>query len=255
MVKKFLFSLYSLFELLGRPYLALIFFKEKKFRTFKRPNERAVEYNFAFKCLAKISPKSLLDVGTGSSSFPHLVENCGIPTTAIDKIDGYWRFGLTNRHFPILNDDITRPKLNRQFDLITCISTLEHIPDHNAAVKGMCSLLNPGGYIVLTFPYNELHYEKDVYRLPQAGYGQNHTFVGQVYSRKELDLWMAENNLVLFDQEYYEAFTGELWTFGAAIHPLKKTTKEDKHHPEMCVTAHLPEETPTIRKPVSGIPT
>jgi hypothetical protein len=44
MVKKLLLSIYRIFELLGKPYLALIFFKERKFPSFKRPNERPVEY-------------------------------------------------------------------------------------------------------------------------------------------------------------------------------------------------------------------
>jgi SAM-dependent methyltransferase len=221
---------FGLFEALGRPYLALVLFKEKRFPSFKNLNERPVEYRFAFDCLARVSPKTLLDIGTGSSSFPHLVENCGIRATAIDKVDGYWRSGLTNRHFPILKDDITNPTLNKRFDMITCISTLEHIPAHNEAVKGMCKLLNPGGHIVLSFPYNEHHYEADVYRHPQAGYGKDYPFIGQVYSRKEVDSWMTDNALSLVDQEYYEAFTGDLWTFGTAIHPLKKTTRESKHH-------------------------
>jgi SAM-dependent methyltransferase len=230
MVKKLLLSIYRIFELLGKPYLALIFFKERKFPSFKRPNERPVEYAFAFQCIAKTYPSSLLDIGTGSSSFPHLVRGCGIPTTAIDKIDGYWQFGLTNRHYPISNDDITSPKLDQRFDMITCISTLEHIPDHNAALLGMSQLLKPGGYIVLSFPYNETHYERDVYRLPQAGYGQTHPFIGQIFSRQEVDAWCSAHGLVILDQEYYEAFTGELWTFGSAIHPLKKTTPEARHH-------------------------
>jgi SAM-dependent methyltransferase len=38
------------------------------------------------------------------------------------------------------------------FDLITCISVLEHIPDDRAVIETMWSLLRPGGRLVLTFP-------------------------------------------------------------------------------------------------------
>lgn len=38
------------------------------------------------------------------------------------------------------------------FDLITCISVLEHIPDDKGAVETMWSLLRPGGKLILTLP-------------------------------------------------------------------------------------------------------
>jgi SAM-dependent methyltransferase len=38
------------------------------------------------------------------------------------------------------------------FDLITCISVLEHIPEDGKAVEKMWSLLRPGGRLVLTLP-------------------------------------------------------------------------------------------------------
>jgi SAM-dependent methyltransferase len=38
------------------------------------------------------------------------------------------------------------------FDLITCISVLEHIPQDRAAIETMWSLLSPGGKLILTLP-------------------------------------------------------------------------------------------------------
>ncbi len=38
------------------------------------------------------------------------------------------------------------------FDLITCLSVLEHIPDDKAALETMWPLLRPGGKLVLTLP-------------------------------------------------------------------------------------------------------
>ncbi len=40
----------------------------------------------------------------------------------------------------------------QSFDLITCISVLEHIPQDEAAVHTMWSLLRPGGRLLLTLP-------------------------------------------------------------------------------------------------------
>ncbi len=38
------------------------------------------------------------------------------------------------------------------FDLITCLSVLEHIPEDKAALETMWSYLRPGGKLILTFP-------------------------------------------------------------------------------------------------------
>jgi SAM-dependent methyltransferase len=228
-MKKLILFIFSVYERIIIVFIKPIFYREKKY-PLKRMNERPVEFAFAFKYIAEFYPKTMLDVGTGTTSFPHLISNCGIKITAVDYIENYWNNGLNNRHVPIVKQDITKPTLNTKFDMITCISVLEHIKDNRAALKGMFSLLNTNGRIVLTFPYNEKKYVKDVYRLPEAGYGKDHPFIGQVYSREQLDNWVNDNDAEIVDQEYYEVFTGELWTFGQSIYPIKKTTKESKHH-------------------------
>jgi SAM-dependent methyltransferase len=38
------------------------------------------------------------------------------------------------------------------FDVITCISVVEHIPDDHRAVQKMWNLLTPGGHLILTVP-------------------------------------------------------------------------------------------------------
>lgn len=51
------------------------------------------------------------------------------------------------------NDVVERaPYARASFDLITCISVLEHIPEDQAAVRTMWSLLKPGGKLILTLP-------------------------------------------------------------------------------------------------------
>lgn len=228
-MKSIIEYVFGVYEKLIQILLNPVFYKENKY-PLKRKNERANEFAFAFHCIAAKSPDTLLDVGTGKTSFPHLVQNCGIKVTAIDKIIGYWISGFSNRHFKIKSDDITNPRIGKKFDMITCISVLEHIPLHREALHGMFSLLNPGGQIILTFPYNEHTYHPDIYRDPQAGYGQQHPFIGQVYSRNEVNSWLADNNGIILKQLYYEAFTGELWTMGDPIYPLRETSATSRHH-------------------------
>lgn len=129
-------------------------------------NERPIELNFALNWISKVCPKTILDVGSGNTAWPHVLSNCGIRVEAIDKIEGYWNWNFNNRHYHIRKDDITKTKLKKQFDTITCISVIEHIPNHLDAINGMFSLLNPGGYLIITAPYNERQYHDNVYNLP-----------------------------------------------------------------------------------------
>lgn len=205
-------------------------FREWKSPPHKHINERPIEFSFAFKWLSKICPVEVLDVGSGTTAWPHVMANCGFRVTAIDKIKGYWKDSFLNRHYYIINDDITTPKIAKRFDFITCISVLEHIPNHKAAINGMFTLLKPGGYLVLTFPYSEKRYIDNVYKLPDAGYGQNYPYICQVFSRSELDAWLKEKPAKIIDQEYYEVFTGEHWTFGERIYPPRKVPKGERCH-------------------------
>lgn len=194
-------------------------------------NERAVEYRFLFQALARFSPKWVLDVGSGISSLPHLLSTCGFEVEALDKISGYYKDHVFNRHFPLRIDDITRPRLAEQFEFISCVSVLEHIPDHGAAVRGLFQLLAPGGHLVLTFPYHERTYVANAYEMPSSSYyGKGYTNICQMFSRHELEQWLAQNPGRLLEQEYWQCFTGEFWTHGERLAPLRPATAEQSHH-------------------------
>ena len=203
--------------------------REYKSQVFTRFNERPIEFGFIFKKIGEIYPRTILDVGTGTTALPHLMRNCGCLVTATDNVRDYWSSGMQNRHYYIIDDDITKTRLTGLFDLITCISVLEHIQKPNDAIRNMFSLLKPNGHLILTFPYNERSYIKNVYELPRSSYGKEATYITQSYSRSELDQWLKENNATIITQEYYQFWDGEHWTVGKQVIPPKEVTSEDKH--------------------------
>ncbi len=150
--------------------------------------------------------------------------------TAIDKVDGYWKGPLKNRHFYVKRGDIVHPAVSDPYDFVTCISVLEHIPDHAEAVRGMFNLLKPGGHLLLTFPYNENQYVPDVYRVEGSTAPADASFICQVYSREQIDGWLADNPGTILRQEYHEVFTGDLWTLGNRIYPVRPSTRAGRHH-------------------------
>ena len=198
-------------------------------QVFTRFNERPVEFGFVFRKLGEIYPRTILDVGTGTTALPHLMRNCGCLVTATDNVRDYWPSGMLNRHYHVIDDDITHTHLSATFDLVTCISVLEHIQDPDGAVRNMFSLLNPHGHLILTFPYSEHGYVRNVYELPGSSYGQRAPYITQSYSRDNVESWVRENGGAVLEQEYWQFWEGEHWTVGSQIIPPKKVTAEDRH--------------------------
>lgn len=222
--------LITLANKLGLAYTQWTCRREYRSQKYSGVNERAVEILFVFRQLTRLWPKTVLDVGTGTTSLPHLIRNCGFLVTATDNIKDYWPFGMINRHYHILNDDITDSKLDKTFDFVTCISVLEHIENHGAAVNNIFKLLNPDGCILLTFPYNENEYVKNVYNLPGSDVKEKYPFITQVFSRNEVNTWLKDNNGRLVDQEYWKFYTGDYWTIGNMIDRPVQVGRDELHH-------------------------
>lgn len=223
-----------------RRLLAPVLLGEWRKPRFTQTNERPVEYAFALTCLGRLSAREVLDVGSGLTAWPHVLADCGFRVTAMDNISDYWDRDVFNRHYHVINDDITSPRLSEHFDAVTCISVLEHVPNHADAVRGIFRLLRPGAHAVLTVPYNENRYVQNVYALEGVGYGRDAAYACQVFSRAQIDEWMTDVGATVVEQEYYRIFSGELWAFGSRVHPPERVGKTETHH-LTCVLVKKPE--------------
>lgn len=123
------------------------------------------------------------------------------------------------------------------FDAVVCVSTLEHIVEHRAAMRHMLRLTRPGGHLIVTAPYHETRYHPNVDAEPEAAYGRDLPYPAQSFSRAELDTWLAgEYRATLVDQEYWKCFAGELWTFGELLRPPQRAAGPEDPHQLTCVT-------------------
>lgn len=194
--------------------------EQRSWMRARPPNERAVEYGFALHHLARLSPRTVLDVGPGESAWPDMLATSGFRVRAIDLIEGYWSGGYFNPHWRVRRDDITAPKTTELFEAVTCLSVLEHIPDHCAAMRGIASLLAPHGHLILTCPYNEDRYEPNVYALPGAKRGANVPYICQMFSSEQLASWLT-SGFELVDKRLWRAWTGPTWASGEEVSPLQ----------------------------------
>ena len=201
---------------------------------FTIPNERPVEYAFVFKTIARHYPKRILDVGTGITALPHLIANCGLRVTAIDNIRDYWPSGLVNRHFLVEDADIRKYADRDGYDMVVCISTLEHIVDFDIAVRAMVGLLRHGGLLVMSFPYNNPEFIANVYTLEGSDAPRDIPFGAHAFSAREVSRWTAEHDLTLVDAEYWRFYRHGPWGVGPRL-AVPEQTAQDLPHQIACL--------------------
>ena len=191
-------------------------------------NERPIEYSYVFRWL-NCSPKNVLDVGTGDSPLPAMMKKCGIPVVrAIDCKKP------KKAYYPVNVFDITKGVLRMKYDVITCISVLEHIKNYQTAVLNMASMLNPGGLLIMTFPYNEYKFIPNAYDLPKSRYrwGKN---ICRQYCADNLREF-EKYRLKLIDQELWCIFDELYWSCGKRLLKPFKADNPDIVHHLACIT-------------------
>lgn len=213
----------------GRSYIRRLCLAESEHQAFRFHNERAIEYRFALECLAEVRPKTVLDVGTGTTAWPHLLRNCGFVVTAVDNLRDYWEGEVINRHWTVLDVDITNPDgFWRQFEAITCVSVIEHIAEHEQAFASMLRLLVPRGILILTTPYNHQEYCANVYKRADALYGKDQPYICRSHSVREVEKWQSLGAR-LRRRELWRLFTGPVWATGERIVGQQAETEESPH--------------------------
>jgi len=137
---------------------------------------RLWEYSSLFLLHDSTKPwRRFLDVGGAASPLPYFLAERGIAGRAVDlqpllvavcnHVAEVRGIPLTAEVADVTADDVrTRPTFE-SFDLVTCVSVLEHVPPAGRAalLAALFRLLEPGGLLYLTFDYGD-YVEHDDYR-------------------------------------------------------------------------------------------
>lgn len=91
----------------------------------------------------------VLDVGGGTCHFPAIVAK-RVKKVVVGEIynERVWKDDAKNVEY--LNVDITSFESKEKYDVVMCLSVLEHIDDRLTAIKNLMNSVKPGGYLVMT---------------------------------------------------------------------------------------------------------
>lgn len=103
-----------------------------------------------------VKGKSVLDIACGMGySAPLYLEAGATDYLGVDLNPEVLQaaranFGSERSHFEV--GDITKFECGRQFDVISCFETIEHVPAYEAALVNLHRLLKPGGMLFVSSP-------------------------------------------------------------------------------------------------------
>lgn len=85
-----------------------------------------------------------------------------------------------------------------------------------------------GGLLIITTPFNHSEYCQDVYKRPDALYGQDLPYICRSHSAKEIEEWQGLGAR-LKRRELWRLFSGPVWATGNRIAWEQAQSEADPH--------------------------
>ena len=105
--------------------------------------------------LASIKDKQVLDVGCGGGILSDAMARAGATVTGIDLAGKSLKVAqlhalesqTPNVNYREISAEALAAETPAQFDVVTCMEMLEHVPDPASIVKACATLVKPGGWV------------------------------------------------------------------------------------------------------------
>jgi SAM-dependent methyltransferase len=139
---------------------------------------RQWEYPWVFKNIVQSPGQKILDAGSGITFFPDYLRSWGHDVTCLDSDPKF-------SDFATVGSIQSMPFPDHSFDIVVCISVLEHTENYGVALEEFRRVLKPGGKLLLTFDYC-LDGEADIpaYRVAQLRQELNRVFDFPLYGQE-----------------------------------------------------------------------
>jgi 2-polyprenyl-6-hydroxyphenyl methylase / 3-demethylubiquinone-9 3-methyltransferase len=125
--------------------------KTSEFRPLHEINPLRLEWIHA---LASLNGKKVLDVGCGGGILAEAMASKGATVTGIDLADKSLKVaelhllesGANVRYEKVATEEFAQREAG-QYDIVTCMEMLEHVPDPQSIVDACSKLVKPGGWV------------------------------------------------------------------------------------------------------------
>jgi SAM-dependent methyltransferase len=124
---------------------------------------RLIEYPWCTEALDLRRGDLVLDIGTGTATYPHMLAREGVNTVILELDADRVRWQLRKAQatarrgdgaiYPVVADATALPIRDGVARRVSAISSLEHIPDDQSVGREIGRILADGGAAVITIPY------------------------------------------------------------------------------------------------------
>ena len=161
----------------------------------------------------------VLDAGCGlGRHLRFLAKKPNLKIFGIDKNTGALRGALTSlekmpdalsKDYLVSEADINMlPFADSSFDCVICSEVLEHIPDHEAAIKELIRILKPQGTFVVSVPR---YYSEKLCWLISSDYYHSEGGHIRIYKKKELPEMLMKEGFKCWKINYKHALHMPFW--------------------------------------------
>lgn len=227
---------------------------------------RLIEYPWCTAALQLRRGDTVLDIGSGTSSYPHMLAKEGVNVVVVELEPERVRWQQRKRQatarpgdgqfLPLVADATQLPIRSHVFQRISAISSLEHIPNDEPVGQEIGRVLAPGGIAAITLPFTStertgffqgLKPFRQVARNAFVQEGKAGSFfrfytkedIQRIYvkpSQATIARWRGFGRRVLNDRyhetkrnRYWRKFVLKDWLLAQIVHPLEE--RFDKRDP------------------------
>jgi 2-polyprenyl-6-hydroxyphenyl methylase/3-demethylubiquinone-9 3-methyltransferase len=129
--------------------------RESEFRPLHEINPLRVRY--IERQAAGLAGKRVVDIGCGGGILAEALATQGAQVTGIDMAELSLKVARLHLHeselevdYQLITAEAFAEQHAAQFDIVTCLEMLEHVPDPAAIIGAAARLLKPGGCLVLS---------------------------------------------------------------------------------------------------------